>query len=93
MDIKYIIYTDWETGTGVAAKFNYGITGSQNYMKGAVGQYVYVRNSVSKTVNVKFRYGHQIVAGTPGVSIYPVGLAITPALRTETLDYGIVFSY
>lgn len=38
---------------------------------------------MSKTVNVKFRYGHQIIVGQPGISIYPAGLSITPSYYTE----------
>lgn len=81
---------DWET-TGVAAE--YEIETGMYQMDGSIRQYVYVEDSISGTCNVKIRYGHQILFGSPSVSIYPIGLAVTPSINTETLDYGLVLTY
>jgi hypothetical protein len=85
--------SDWDPGIGVAAAFDLPSTPSRLKMKGAIGQYVYVKNTKSGTVNIKFRYGHQLYSGVPRVGIYPFGLSVTPTLSTETFDYGIEFSY
>jgi hypothetical protein len=79
-----------DLGVGVAAKFD--LSGTAAAMKGWVQQYVYSEKSSGRS-NVLFRYGHKIISGTPAVSIYPVGLAVTPSTTTETLDYVIDFDW
>ncbi|MCD9025882.1 hypothetical protein [Cohnella silvisoli] len=83
--------SNYDLGVGVAASFD--LKGDANVMKGWVQQYVYVVNTESGTSNVLFRYGHKTISGNVGVGIYPVGLAVEPAVNTETLDYIITFSW
>ncbi|MGG0754301.1 hypothetical protein [Brevibacillus laterosporus] len=83
--------SDWEAGAGVAAEID--IVRGNYDQKGYIGQYVYVDEDEKGTTNIKIRYGHSKMSGSPGVSIYPVGLAVSPSWDVETLDFGLELKY
>ncbi|NMI04290.1 hypothetical protein HF638_09875 [Paenibacillus sp. SZ31] len=82
--------SDHDIGQGVAAK--YDIWADANFRQGDITQYVYTTKKSGKS-NINLRYGHRYLTGAVGVSVYPSGLAVTPAIGTETLDYPITISW
>lgn len=82
--------SDHDLGVGVAAAFD--LIGTASGRKGFVQQVVYTQKATGSS-NVLFRYGHKTATGSVGVGIYPAGLAVTPAITTETLDYVTTFSW
>lgn len=83
----------WEPSAGVAGDFDLRASTSLTKHKGYMGQYVYVPKSKSGTINIKIEYGHKRVSGTPTISVYPAGLAITPSSTVDTASYGLTLSY
>lgn len=85
--------SDWEPSAGVAGDFDLRSSTSLTKHKGYMGQYVYVPTSASGTINIKIEYGHKRVSGSPTVSVYPAGLAITPTTTVDTASYALTLSY
>ncbi|WP_338554463.1 hypothetical protein [Paenibacillus sp. KS-LC4] len=80
-----------DIGAGVAASFD--LIGTANLTKGSFNQVVYTQKKSGKS-NLLFRYGHRVLLGTVGVSVFPsIGLAVTPGTTTETLDYVTEISW
>jgi hypothetical protein len=84
---------DWDPNAGVAGDFDLRTSTDLTLHKGYMGQYVYVPTSASGTMNIKIEYGHQKVILSPTVGVYPAGLAITPAINTDTASYALTLSY
>ncbi|MCM3664546.1 hypothetical protein M3204_09040 [Mesobacillus subterraneus] len=85
--------SDWEPSAGVAGDFDLRSSTSLTKHKGYMGQYVYVPTSKSGTINIKIEYGHKLYSGSPTVSVYPAGLAITPTSSVDTASYALTLSY
>lgn len=85
--------SDWEPSAGVAGDFDLRASTSNTKHKGYMGQYVYVPTSKNGTINIKIEYGHKRISGSPTVSVYPAGLAITPTSTVDTASYALTLSY
>ncbi|MFC4602031.1 hypothetical protein [Cohnella hongkongensis] len=88
--------SDWQPGAGLAASFNLSPSTPFNtycLRKGWVSQYVYVNENETGTTNIQIRYGHSVLGLTPAVSVFPAGLAVTPSLNTETIDYALTVTW
>ncbi|MGG4093472.1 hypothetical protein [Paenibacillus lautus] len=87
---KSTVPSNHDIGQGVAAA--YDIWADSNFKQGDLTQYVYTTKKEGKS-NILLRYGHRYLTGSVGVSVYPSGLAVTPATGTETLDYNITITW
>ncbi|WP_068775579.1 hypothetical protein [Paenibacillus sp. FJAT-26967] len=72
---------------GISATYDISI--GRPYMKGMIGQYVYVDEKESGTANLIINYGHRKGGvGAPSVDVYPtIGLTVSPSVVTDVLPY------
>ncbi|WML56551.1 hypothetical protein [Neobacillus sp. PS2-9] len=85
--------SDWEPSAGVAGEFDLRASTDFTLHKGYMGQYVYVPKVNNGTINIKIEYGHKLYSGSPTVSVYPAGLAITPTSSVDTASYALTLTY
>lgn len=86
--------TDSHPSAGVSAAFDlYDSISTNHRLQGQVSQYFYVKKTLSGKANVRFEYGHQQVAFSPNVSIFPSGLGIAPAVGVDIKQWYESFEY
>lgn|GEM_PF-1038781 len=83
--------SDASPGIGVASSHDL-LYNSSDYT-GFVSLDVYTADTNHGTSNVLFRYGHRTLTGSVTVSAIPAGLAVTPSIATETVDYWCTITW
>ncbi|WP_094245583.1 hypothetical protein [Aeribacillus pallidus] len=81
--------SNWEPSAGVAGSYDLKPSTSHTKYKGTlVNMYMFLNQKM-----LKMEYGHQRIAGTPSISVYPAGLSITSTPKTDTKSYAFTLSY
>lgn len=81
---------NWSPSLGVVGAFDLVATGSvsTSYRHGGtMSQIFYVPNSkIGQSFNIKFEYGHRILAGTVGISYPSTGISLVPTTATKVMN-------